>query len=207
MAQQLRDRHLVTQPGFSNEGTWVVPIGAELHVLAEDVLRRLYPDTDNAGLPLTYVIGWILVPNYMRTQINFFVPWSAIDVTHAKTATGAQGVFYLEATLDGNNHVHPVSIAHLYTSENLFGYGVMHAHSLAAYEPVSDNDSHPLLAPGRVVCGDGNVAIPTALGDFAEFARRSFQPTCHRGEWPQRAIDCIHTGNATFCLRPSSNPS
>lgn len=124
-----------------------------------------YPDTDNAGLPLTYVIGWILVPNYMRTQINFFVPWSAIDVTHAKTATGAQGVFYLEATLDGNNHVHPVSIAHLYTSENLFGYGVMHAHSLAAYEPVSDNDSHPLLAPGRVVCGDGNVAIPTALGD------------------------------------------
>jgi hypothetical protein len=124
---------------------------------------KVFEDVTSERLPIDYIIGWVLVPNYMRINLKHFVPWSAIDVTFAKTYAGAQGCFYLEATLDAENYVHPLGIMHIFTVENNYGYGLFHFHMLEAYQPAVPGEPHPLLVAGRVVAGDGNSGIPATL--------------------------------------------
>jgi hypothetical protein len=126
---------------------------------------RTYPELED-GKPVDYVIGWFFAPNYLRENLQHFVPWSAIDVTFAKANSGGQGCFYLEATLDAENRIHAMGMMHLYTVENNFGYGIFHNHMLRAYTKTPEagrGASCPLLDAGRVVCGDGNLGIQTTL--------------------------------------------
>jgi hypothetical protein len=137
-----------------------------------------YPDRDAKGNKITYVIGWYIAPSYMRASLGKFVPVSAMDVAFAKTQHGGQGSFYLESTVDAEHHIHPIGIMHVLAPENIFGYSLFHAHSLAAYDQsastghkrseVAGNAANaagvnPLLQEGRVLIADGNVSIPSVL--------------------------------------------
>ena len=111
-----------------------------------------YPDHDEKGVPIVYILGWCLAPAYLRKQLQHFCPVSAIDCAFAKRRGGGQGTFYLEAVMGGDRSIHFAFIMHLLGTECDFGCNLHHHHMKLAY-----NDA--FNAKGYVCSSDGGRSI------------------------------------------------
>ena len=107
-----------------------------------------------------YIVGWHFVPGYIRSCLKHFVPVSAVDVAWMKAGHG-RGSMYLEACVDSDHRIHPIGISDRLTTENLDGYIDFSRRNIAA---TTSGLLSPLQWDGRVVLGDGNVAIPASMG-------------------------------------------
>jgi len=92
-----------------------------------------YPDVDEGGVPIVYILGWCLAPAYIRNQLQHFCRVSAIDCAFAKRRGGGQGTFYLEAIMGGDRSVHIAFAMHLLGTECDYGCNLHHEHTKLAY--------------------------------------------------------------------------
>lgn len=127
------------------------------------------------------MIGWLLVPNYMKENLRHFSTVSAMDAAFTKKSKGAQGTFYLEATLDANRHIHPMAIMHLLSTESTFGYNHLHMGMLRAY-------GNQLAAESRVLISDGALSIHAAL--------RQHRPNTQRIRDARHLLDDLKSAKA-----------
>jgi hypothetical protein len=120
------------------------------------------------------------VPGYIVACLRHFVPVSALDVAWMKASPG-RGSLYLEATVDADHRIHAVAISDRIGTENLQGYEDFSARTVAA----TGGDSSPLKNT-RLALGDGNVAIPAALGRTRSATQFARDGRHHQQDIPRR---------------------
>jgi hypothetical protein len=115
-----------------------------------------YPDYDERGVRIVYILGWCLAPAYLRNQLQHFCPVSAIDCAFAKRRGGGQGTFYLEAIMGGDRSIHIAFAMHLLGTECDYGCNLHHEHTKLAY-----NDAFNVK--GFVCSSDGGRSLIKGL--------------------------------------------
>ena len=94
---------------------------------------------------------------------------------------------YLEATVDSGSHIHAIGVADVIGTENLAGYQWFGQCNIDATTPLGG--ASPLLDAGRLVVGDGNVAIPASLQQTRGHTHYMRDGRHHVAELPQRLRD------------------
>jgi hypothetical protein len=125
-----------------------------------------YPDVDEGGVPIVYILGWCLAPAYLRNNLQHFCPVSAIDCAFAKRRGGGQGTFYLEAIMGGDRSVHIAFAMHLLGTECDYGCNLHHKHTKLAY-----NDA--FNAKGFVCISDGGRSLIKGIDTWRPDAFRA----------------------------------
>ena len=83
---------------------------------ATEANRQHYPDYDECGVPLQYLMGWALAPPYVcGERLRNFPTVSSVDFCSA--CEEAQGVYYLRCTHDANGHMVTITVARLLCAE------------------------------------------------------------------------------------------
>jgi hypothetical protein len=129
-----------------------------------------YPDVDEGGVPIVYILGWCLAPAYLRNNLQHFCRVSAIDCAFAKRRGGGQGTFYLEAIMGGDRSVHIAFAMHLLGTECDYGCNLHHEHTKLAY-----NDA--FNAKGFVCSSDGGRSLIKGLDTHR---KNIFRIRCNR---------------------------
>ena len=60
-----------------------------------------HPSRDESGTLLLYIIGYYFMPGFIRRNLCYFQPVSAMDCAFSKSV-GFRGTFYIESTLDAD---------------------------------------------------------------------------------------------------------
>ena len=132
----------------------------------------VYPDVDESGAPIEYVMGWLLVPpNVLGDNLSHFPPFSAID--NARMLGDAQGSLYGRATVDGDKHIQIVTLSRVLcgeasTSAAAFFHQEREVHSEASEDSGACVLNHPSyltnLDGGQALIVESMTAYPNSGG-------------------------------------------